>query len=146
MKRAGFSLLEVILALAILAGVIAILAEANRTALRNAVMTRDLARAQLLCETVLSQVTTGVMTPDPVDRQPFDTSLEQLDPNEPAWIYSVENEQTTELGLISVKVTVTRDVPPEQHPVQFSLTCWLPDPNYTAANSTSSSGSSTGGG
>ena len=146
MKKAGFSLLEVILALAILAGVIAIVGEASRMALRNAVFTRDLARAQLLCETVLSEITTGIMTTDPVDRQPFDTTEEQLDPDEAPWIYSVENDQTDEQGLISVRVTVTRDMPTEQHPIEFSVVRWMPDPNYTPASQSSSSSSSTTGG
>jgi len=48
-KNRGFSLLEVILSLAILGGAIAVLGEAARLALRNAEFTRDMARAQLLC-------------------------------------------------------------------------------------------------
>jgi prepilin-type N-terminal cleavage/methylation domain-containing protein len=142
MSKAGFSLLEVILALAILAGVIAILGETNRMALRNAAMARDLARAQLLCETVLSQISTGEMTPDPVEQEPFDTTSEQLDPSEAPWVYSVASEQTDEPGLIAVRVTVTRDMPREQHPVEFAVVRWIPDPNYTPASESGATGSS----
>jgi type II secretion system protein I len=154
MKRDGFSLLEVILALAIFGGAMAVLGEAGRLALNNAKGAREIARAQLLCESKLAEIVTGVIPPDPVDKTPFDDSTtESIDPNEPAWVYSIESEQTDETGLISVRVTVTRDVPVEQHPVQFALVRWMADPNYTytppSSNSTTSSTSTsatTGGG
>jgi prepilin-type N-terminal cleavage/methylation domain-containing protein len=149
MKRDGFSLLEVILALAILAGAIAVLGEAGRQAVRNAAAARDMARAQLLCETVLSELVTGVLAPDAVEKMPFDVESEALDPDEPAWLYSIETAETDETGLISVRVTVTRDLPPAQHPVEFSLVRWMPDPNATSSSqgnqSSQQSGSGSGG-
>ena len=62
MRRAGFSLLEVILAMAILAGAIAVLGEAGRLALRNAGYARDMAQAQLLCESKMAEIVTGIAT------------------------------------------------------------------------------------
>jgi type II secretion system protein I len=148
MKKAGFSLMEVILALAIVAGAIAVLGEASRQALRNAAVARDMARAQLLCESKLAEIVTGIAPVQPVDKAAFDaTTTASLDPAEPAWLYSIETEPTDEDGLISVRVTVTRDLPAVQRPLQFSLVRWVPDPNATPAeqseqNTQSSSSSS----
>jgi prepilin-type N-terminal cleavage/methylation domain-containing protein len=145
MKKDGFSLLEVILALAILGGAMAVLGEASRMALMNAKAAKDIAHAQLLCESKLAEIMIGIITPDPVERVPFDeTTTDSIDLSEPAWVYSIENEQTDELGLICVRVLVTRDLPLEQHPVQFSLVRWMPDPNYVASTQTGSNSQQSG--
>jgi type II secretion system protein I len=146
MKKAGFSLLEVILALAILAGAMAVLGEVSRMAMRNATIARDLAHAQLLCETKLAEIATGITPAESVGKTAFDsTTTVSLEPGERPWVYSIETEETDETGLISVRVTVTRDVPAEQHPVSFSLVRWLPDPNATASSESSTSSTSGGG-
>ena len=155
LARRGFTLLEVILALAILAGALAVLGEVSRLALRNAAAARDLARAQMLAESKLAEIASGITSPDPIDGATFDTTLESLDPSEPAWLYSISRDSTDEEGLISVRVTVTRDLPPGQNPVKFSLVRWLPDPNYTppgqnsdqnTGDTSSTSGTTTSGG
>ena len=135
-------MLEVILAMAILAGGLAVLGEVSRLALKNASVARDLARAQLLAETEMAEIVAGITASDSVGKTPFDTTDESLDPDDPAWVYTIDSEKTDEDGLLSVTVTVTRDLPPEQHPIKFSLVRWLPDPNYTAPSQSSSSGSS----
>jgi hypothetical protein len=118
------------------------------------VAARDLARAQLLAETTLAEIEAGIISPDPADNARFDTTTESLDPAEPAWLYSIEqpSPQADEEGLVSVRVTVTRDQPAGQHPVKFSLVRWVPDPNYvytppsSNSSTSSSSGTSTSGG
>ena len=122
----GVSLLEVILALAILAGAIAVLGEAGRLALRNAETARDLARAQVLCESKLSEIVAGLTAPNPVENTAFDTTN---NPDLAGWLYSIQSQPTDETGLISVQVTVSRDLPAAQHPIQFSLVRWMADPN-----------------
>ncbi len=149
MRRGGFSLLEVILALAVLAGAVAVLGEAARLALRNAQTARDLAHAQLLCESKLSEILSGVTPAQAVDKTAFDsTSTASLEPGERPWLYSIETGATDENGLIYVRVIVTRDAPASEHPVRFALVRWVPDPNATTTNSsqqgTGSSGSSSG--
>jgi general secretion pathway protein I len=132
MKRAGFSLLEVILALAILAGSIAVLGEASRLALRNAEVARDTAKAQLLCESKMAEIVVGIVPAESVGTTTFDeTTTNSVEADEPAWVYVIEIEPTDEEGLIAVRVTVTRDMPAAKQPVSFSLVRWLPDPNYT---------------
>ncbi len=142
-RRAAFTLLEVILALAILAGALAVLGEVGRLALQNAAGARDLARAQLLAESKMAEIDAGISAPDPVDSEAFDTTAESLDADGPAWVYSIASDSTDEVGLLSVRVSVTRDQPAGQHPVKFSLTRWLPDPNYMPPNQDTSSSSGT---
>ncbi len=145
MRRGGFSLLEVILALAVLAGAVAVLGEAARLALRNAQTARDLAHAQLLCESKLSEILSGVTPAQAVDKTAFDsTSTASLEPGERPWLYSIETGATDENGLIYVRVIVTRDAPASEHPARFAIIRWVPDPNATTTSSSSSSnGSST---
>jgi prepilin-type N-terminal cleavage/methylation domain-containing protein len=130
--RRGFSLLEVVLAAAILAGAIVVLGEAARHAMRNAEAARDLASAQLLCESRLAEIVSGVLPAESVQNVPIPTGL---DPTEPAWVYSVEVEQLDVEGLTAVRVTVARDLPAEKQPLQFSLVRWM------GTSSDSSSGS-----
>jgi type II secretion system protein I len=133
MAPKGFSLLEVILALAILGGSIAVLGEAASIAMRNAEFTRDVARAQLLCESKLSEIVAGITPAQSVQRAEFTIAAGA---GEPAWLYSIETASLSEEGLMSVRITVTRDPPAAKHPVQFSLVRWIADPNTVqSANS-----------
>ncbi|MFZ1935993.1 MAG: prepilin-type N-terminal cleavage/methylation domain-containing protein [Thermoguttaceae bacterium] len=147
MRKAGFSLLEVILALAILAGSIAVLGESSRLALRNAEIARDLAHAQLLCESKMAEITVGITAAETVGNTPFDTTMTaSLDPSAPGWLYSIDTQTTDEEGLIAVRVTVTRNLPAAKHPVSFSLVRWIPDPNATSSSGSGGNSSSGSGG
>ena len=146
-RRAAFSLLEVILALALLGGCVAVLGEVSRLALRNAGLARDLSRAQMLCESKMSEVVSGITAPSNVDKASFDTTMEPGAADDSRWVYSIETDSQApgEQGLLSVRVTVTKDLPTGQHPVDFSLVRWMLDPNYTqpeSSSGTSSSGTS----
>jgi type II secretion system protein I len=142
MKPRGFTLLEVILALTILAGAMAALGEISRMALRNAAEARDLARAQILADSKMAEIVALVAPPDAVENAPFASANEALDPAEPGWLYSVSQDTTDEPGLIAVRVTVARDMPAVQHPVKFSVARWVADPNYTYTPPTPENGSS----
>jgi hypothetical protein len=127
------------LALAILVGALTVLGEFARMGLRNAKTSRDLTRAELLCESVMSQIAAGVLTPDPVsDAQIIDpvtrTSVSdtQMDDVAP-WVYSIESATIDEDGLLAVTVTVTQDLPPAQRPTSFTLVRWMIDPNLEYA-------------
>jgi general secretion pathway protein I len=124
--RAGFSLLEVILALAILAGAIAVLGEIARNGIESTRIARGLTFAQLLCESKMAEIAAGIELPDPVAR----ARIENIDdPTQLNWVYSVEAETTEIEGLLAVRVIVTQDLPEEQRPVHCALVRWMADPN-----------------
>mgnify|MGYP000953372854 CR=1 FL=1 len=141
-RRIGFSLLEVILALAILAGAVAVLGEVARQGLDTARIARDLTHAQFLCESQMAQIEAGLVEPDPVDRAQIE-GISQ-DSSQAGWLYSVETESTDIDGLIAVRVTVTQDMPEEKRPVRCSMVRWMQDPNATSSGSSSSGNSTTG--
>jgi len=120
---AGFSLLEVILALAILSGSVAVLGEVTRGAMENARIARDVTVAQLLCESKMAEVAAAITPAEMVTGVPFD---ETDDPALLDWLYTIEVESIDEEGgLLVVRVTVVQDLPAERRPVEFSLTRWL---------------------
>ncbi len=126
-RAAGFSLLEVILALGLFAGALVVLGELIRLGLRNAELARDTARAQLLCETKLAELCAGVIPAESVSRVGLEMAFE---PGEPLWLYSIEVVRLEQQGLAAVRVTVTQDLPPGQRPVEVSLIRWIADPAY----------------
>jgi prepilin-type N-terminal cleavage/methylation domain-containing protein len=137
--RQGFSLLEVILALAILTGAIVVLGELARIGLRSAAAARDLAQAQVLCETKLAEILSGIQPLSAVQN----TSFEKVDPSEDLpWVYSIEEQTIDEDGLIAVRVTVTRadadqNLLSGNRPISFSLTQWIPDPDLDSSTESS---------
>jgi type II secretion system protein I len=145
-RAAGFSLLEVILALAILAGALAVLGEAIRQGMRNAAAARDLTCAQLLCESKMAEITAGLIAPQAVQEVAFDSVVE---PSGEGWLYSIRVEPVDQEDLLAVSVTVRHDEPAEKRPISFSLVRWMIDPEATtgatASDSTQGSTSATQG-
>ena len=155
-KRQGFSIVEVILSLAILTGAIAILGEAARLAVRNARIARDITQAQLLCESKLVEITAGLLEPDPVAGVPFARDYSEggiggiVGDDEIAWLYSIDVEQVDDEGLVAVRVTVVQDLPQEKSPVKCELVRWILDPDVEIFESSTgeesgSEGSGSGG-
>lgn len=139
-RRNAFSILEVILALAILAGAAAVLGELARLGLRNAKLAQDLTRAQFLCQSKMAEFTSGITIPQSVSGAAFD-SIDQN--SDIPWLYSVELEQIDQDGLIALRVTVSQNLPATQRPASFTLVRWMPDPTITqSTDSTQESGSS----
>lgn len=138
----GFTLLEVILALAILAGSIALIGEVMRNGMRNSYIARNQATAQFLCESKLSEVLAQAVELQAVSGATFE--------NEPDWTYSIDFE-TIEEGLLAVYVTVAPiDAPPGSRD-EFTLVRWMRDPEavyadeQAAQEGSSASGSGTSG-
>jgi general secretion pathway protein I len=86
-RRGAFSLIEVILALAILCGALATLGELSRLGMREAEKARDLTQAQLLCESKLSEITAGVTPLEAQEDAPFESTDEE--DSESEWVYSI---------------------------------------------------------
>jgi type II secretion system protein I len=143
--REGFTLLEIILSLAILAGSLAALGEVMRLADQNASTTRDESQAQILASSVMDELIAGVIPLAAVNHSPA-----AID-SDPPWVFSIALEQTGYQELIGIRVLVEQQADPRLQPARFELVRWLPNPDYvppsTASQSPagSSSGSTTGG-
>lgn len=135
MRRSAFTLFEVILALAILVGAMAVLGELVRGGLISARRAHDLSRATLICEAKVAQLVAGIQAPDAV------SGVAVEDDYSGEWIYSIEASDTASPELLAVRVTVQRNLPAERNPVSCSLVRWIKSPY--AATSTSSSNSTT---
>ncbi|MDD4266788.1 MAG: type II secretion system protein [Pirellulales bacterium] len=125
--RRGFSLLEVILSLAILGGAMAILGEAVRQGMHNARIARDLTDAQLYCESKLAEIEAGLLTANAVADVPIERMQDSLlesstDSYETGWLYSVESQVIDVAGLVQVAVTVSQDPAITKNPIRFTLT------------------------
>src|SRR5262245_7547297 len=118
--RWGLSLLEVMLAIAILGGALVVLSELVRIVSRSSREARELTAAQLLCEAKLAEVTLGFTQAQAVSQQPCET-----DPN---WVYSIEVQPSDLQGLMLVMVLVSEAQPVGKQPLQFKLMRLMVDP------------------
>lgn len=128
----GFSLLEVILALGILAGALVVLGELARQGLRYAERARDLTQAQLLCESKLAEICSSSSTPTAGGASP----LENDTAGAQNWQCAVEVKSLSQTGLLSVRVTVAKITSDQARPVEVSLTRWMVDPEATFSQET----------
>jgi prepilin-type N-terminal cleavage/methylation domain-containing protein len=126
----GFTLLEIILSLAILAGSLAALGEVMRLADRNAEMVRDESQAQILAASVMDELLAGSRQMMAVNQEPFEIN------SEPPWVYSVAFEETPYLELLLARVRVEQQLPPQQQPAKFELVRWVPNPDNLSATTT----------
>ena len=126
-SRAGFSLLEILLALAILGGAMAVLAQIAGTGTDASREARDLATARIIAQTKLSEilldrfVSPVAVPPTPVEA--FDGAADS------AFTYSVEIQQASLNGLLAVRVTVQAVNPNGgQALATYTLDRWMIDP------------------
>jgi hypothetical protein len=133
--------MEVILALAILTGAMAVLGEVARHTARNATADRVLTRAQMLCESKLAEMVAGLTAPVPAQDTLADDDQE---PGDPGWQYAVEVDPVDSQGLVAVRVTVRQGLPEEKHPLEFSLVRWMTTPDALANLSNSNNSNNTG--
>lgn len=124
---AGFSLLEVILAIAILTASIAVLGELVRVGSRSAQLARDVSQAELLCDSMMSEIVAGLAPTQAVRQAAY--------PDYPGWLYSIEQDvsgQSPQTGLLKLKVTVEQSPDEQRRPASFSLSQWILDPALAA--------------
>ncbi len=121
----AFTLLEVIIALAILAGALATFSEVWRQSDENAQRASEGTMAQLIATSLLAKIKAGILEPVPVEK----ASLEYADEN---WTYSIQTGETPLEELISVQVTVEAAEEQTRFPVRFELIRWIKNPDYHA--------------
>jgi hypothetical protein len=150
-KRAGFSLMEVLVATTLLLGSMIVLSELAGLGRRHAESAQDYATAQLLCENKMSEILVGLAPLASVEAEPFETELmmdetdglettdgelttidEEFDVGEESqeeWLHSIEIESLDYPGLVSVRVTVwlsASELEEEEEPRHaFSLVRWM---------------------
>lgn len=129
--REGFSLLEVLMATSILLGSVIVLNQLAEIGRKNAADAQDLSTAQLLCETRLNELVSGLAQIEPVEDEPIVGA--------PGWILSVDVEPLDRnaaagstgsagmLELAALRVTVAREPSEGRRSAAFTLVRWVPD-------------------
>lgn len=117
---AAFTILEVIIALAILAGSVAVLSEIMNAASRQASSAQAEATAQLLASSAMDEMLSGMTELTNLSREPLETNTTI------PWVYSVTLNDTTIDGLLSIEVLVEQDVEKQFRPLKFRLIRWIP--------------------
>ncbi|MCY2980241.1 MAG: prepilin-type N-terminal cleavage/methylation domain-containing protein [Planctomycetota bacterium] len=150
--RSGLSLLEVILALAILAMSVALLSQITKQSTDNGLMAQRLATAQMLCESKMSEVLAGAIPLTATPWTPITDSLRNGN-----WNYQIQTVTAQQKDMVGVRLSVT-DQPDTttENPELFFIVRWMIDPNLgldtlpqstdTGGGSTSSTGSGAAGG
>lgn len=121
--RSGLSLLEVMLALAILGGALAAIGELMRIGARNAEIARDLTTAQLLCESTVAELQLGFLPIQSVGPMPVTDLQYQTE-----WMYTITVQPIDQEGLTSVVVRIEQTPEYFSRPVSFTVTRWMIDP------------------
>ena len=104
MKRAthaGFTLLEVLIATAFLLACMILLTDLAYLGKSHAKDAEDLASAQLICQTRLSEMLAGA--------KPIRSVSREHPPELPGWILSVQVEPLKKSGLVAVRIVVKED-------------------------------------
>lgn len=123
-QRRAISLLEVILAIAILGGSLAALSTVVLTGADAAIDARDRTMAQLLCERQMTQTLLSSGTPVPINDQPV-SSPDPLS----NFTATVEIQPAPVSGLLAIRVSVTgRASDGSGQPTTVSLVRWMVDP------------------
>ena len=125
---AAFTLIEVILALVILGGALAIFGEVMQLANRNAVDARAETMAQILAGSVMDEILAGSIDASQANRQPLEVD------DDDRWLYSVTIGTTDYEGVIPIEVEVEQDLEQNLNPVKFRLVRWLPSEAETDEN------------
>jgi type II secretion system protein I len=122
------SLLEVILALAILAGMMAVIYGLIRQGYDNGKQARDLTKAQLLCESKMAEIVAGAEPASPTG--PTGLPWETNENGEPGWYYEVATRTIdSPPNMLEVTVRVTQNSQLQYNHIDATLVRWIVDPD-----------------
>ncbi len=128
----GFSLLEVILALAILAGSMAVLGQLVQLGMTHARAAEDMTQAVIACESIMAEIVCGARTETAAYQSPYDAIVDE--DGKATFVYSVVVAPSSQhLGMQEVLVIVERDPSSALQPVSSELVRWMVDPEYAAS-------------
>lgn len=129
-RKSGFTLLEVIFAIALLVGALAIIGQFVHSGVRSAGEAEALTIAQLLCESTLAQAVAGAIPLEPASGVPIETM--------PDWEYTLQIDSVDAAGLLALEVIVSNQSS-SSRPVEFALIRWIVDPEYVPTQETTTS-------
>ena len=131
--QTAYSLIEVIVATAILLGSTIILTQLAGIGREHAWKADDVTRAQVLCQNKLNELLAGIAPVQSAENEPFEYDAD--------WTYTVQVEPLDLSGLVSVSVTVTEVVldadlanRTDRRPRGFRLVRWMRQPAVTAGS------------
>jgi general secretion pathway protein I len=156
-SRSGLSLLEVVLALSILAMATAYLSQAMNIATTNALRAERLTQSELVAESVMNQVIAGVIPSQPVSWTQYISANQQSMGTTSRWMYQLQSVQTEMEGMLGIQIAV-QEVSQDgltRNDYDFFVNRWIIDPELgldtppeeteeEAASSDGSSSSSSG--
>lgn len=120
--RRAFSLLEVLLAIAILGGAMVVISQLLSLGYRAAIESRLRTDAALLCDAKMAELAAGAL--------PLSSTSGELIQENPQWNYSVSVENASQVGLLAVTVTVAQNNTGNMNPMSLSIVRLMPDPEY----------------
>lgn len=135
-RKSGFTLLEVILALAILAGALAVLGEVMHIASEHSNSTDAETQAQILAQTVMDELLSGYTPLADQSQQPM-----EVDDDTP-WVCSITLGATEYTGLSSIEVLIEQDLEPQFSPAEYRLVCWVSDSEISQSETSEGGGTS----
>jgi len=123
-NRRGFTLMEVIISLAVLGMSMAAIGALVRIGGQNATRARILTTAQFLADSKLSEIKSGIISPTPSGPIPF-LATETMEPFQ----YTIQIEDIDSQGmLMGVRIIVEYIPEDASSAFQHSLTTWMIDP------------------
>ena len=120
--RGGFSLLEVVVAMAIFLMAMVVIGELVNMGARNSLMARQMTKAVLLAESKQNETLTG--------NEIGQSEISGNFPEEPDWQYTVNAEPAGIDGLLRVTTTVSFAGTSSDEQVSVTLTRWATDPAW----------------
>ena len=129
--RQGFSLLEVLLAAGILFGSVIVLMELASIGNRHAASARDLSRSQLICQTKLNEIVSGLAPAELVRPTPLE--------DDQRWVYWVDVLPAEQPGLLVLEVSAAYEPVGRKQTARFTLVRWIRDPRSKDRGSSPSS-------
>lgn len=118
----GFSLLEVLLSIAILGGAMVVIGQLVNIGYRSAIEAKIRSDANILVDGKMAEVSAGI-----IELQSTSSSVIEENPD---WMYSVDVQQSGQLGLLMVMVTVEQTPNSASNPISMSVVRLMPDPEY----------------
>ena len=116
----GYTLLEVILSIAILGGSMVVIGRGFYIGYRSVRSARMIDQANRIADSTMAEVAAGIIDPRDVGATPVIDA--------PGWTYSVEVDEASEPGLLTATVRVQNDTTIQA--VSVSIVRFVIDPDY----------------